>query len=100
MCLLPAGLPSLHCLIQEGLGSVEVVEEGRGTGSGVKIAQVVKRKKGDKGANLWQVGILASHCCGGSGRHQEALKDPKMPRRSKGTRNNRHASTDLEHKVI
>lgn len=50
MCLLPAGLPSLHCLIQEGLGSVEVVEEGRGTGSGVKIAQGVKRKKGEKGA--------------------------------------------------
>lgn len=48
MHLLPAGLPSLHCLSREGLSSVEVDEEGRDTGSGVKIAQGVKSKKEEK----------------------------------------------------
>lgn len=79
---------------------MEVAEEGRDMGSGVKIAQGVKSKKGGKKEqHLWQVVILVSHHCGGSGRHQEALKHPKLPRRSKDMRNNRHANTDFEHKV-
>lgn len=48
MCLLPVGLPSLHCLAQEGLSSMEVVEEGRDMRSRVKIAQGVKSKKAGK----------------------------------------------------
>lgn len=72
----------------------------RDMGSGVKIAQGFKSKKqGEKEQGLWQAGILASHHCRGSGRHQEALKHPKMPRRSKGMRNSSHASTDFKHKL-